>query len=156
MATPKRNNADTIYVTLLDTSGNFLTDPTIAAGDFQISKDGGAFANLSTTPTVSPSGSSNVQIQLSATERNADKAVIIASDVSGSQWQDVRIDLDIPTNDGTTEIDFTGADMLGWQRILYDTSDNEIARYNLYDENESRITGSASAFSGMISKEELV
>lgn len=47
---------------------------------------------------------------------------------------------------GYSQIDYTGNDFLGWQRVHYDASDVEIARYNLFDEDGARITGTAQAF----------
>lgn len=48
--------------------GNLKTNPTIAAGDFQISIDGGAYANLNTLPAAAPAGSASVTIVVSNTE----------------------------------------------------------------------------------------
>ena len=89
MGTPRKNVAYTFYMALVDNStGSFRVDPTIDAGDFQVSKDGGAFANLATLPTVEPSGSISVKVELSADEMNADKVFITAIDASGSEWND--------------------------------------------------------------------
>ena len=89
MGTPRKNVAYTFYMALVESStGSFKVDPTIAAGDFQVSKDGGAFANLTTTPTVEPSGSVSVKVELSADEMNADKVFITAIDASGAEWND--------------------------------------------------------------------
>ena len=77
------------YVALEDyaTHGTFKTSATIAAGDFQVSKDGGAFANLTTLPTVAPASSEMVQIDLSSTEMNADVVVIRCKDqTSPPEW----------------------------------------------------------------------
>ncbi len=69
--------------------GNFKTNPTIAAGDFQISKDGGAFANLATLPAVQPASSRWVEVVLSSTEMNADTVVIQAVDQTApKEWSD--------------------------------------------------------------------
>ena len=60
---------------------------------------------------------------------------------------------------GGREIDFVGNDALGWQRIERDTSGVEVRRYNLFDGDDARITGTPSTFLAtgkMISKEELV
>ena len=69
--------------------GNFKSNPTIAAGDFKIDKDGGGFNNLTNLPTVSPAGSITVLIDLTATEMNADVVTIIAVDqTSPKEWSD--------------------------------------------------------------------
>lgn len=71
----------------------FQANPTLAAGDFKISKDGGAFTNLATLPTVTPASGKNVKISLSATELDCDLAVILCSDAAGDEWADVHIDI---------------------------------------------------------------
>lgn len=47
---------------------------------------------------------------------------------------------------GGRNIDFTGNDALGWQRVERDTAGVEVARYNLFDEAGARITGTVSVF----------
>lgn len=69
--------------------GNFKSSPTLASGDFKISKDGGAFANLATLPTVTPSSSIGVLIELSSTEMNADYIMISCIDQTApKEWAD--------------------------------------------------------------------
>lgn len=88
---PVKNAAFTCYIALedLNVPGNFKSSPTIAAGDFQVSKDGGAFANLTTLPSVAPASSEMVQISLSATEMNADNVVVRCKDqTSPKEWAD--------------------------------------------------------------------
>jgi hypothetical protein len=69
-------------ITLADmvTAGKFKSSPTIAAGDFKVSKDGGSFANLATLPSVEPSASVSVKVGLSATEMTADRVLIVWED----------------------------------------------------------------------------
>lgn len=72
--------------------GSFKANPTIAAGDFQISKDGGAYANLATLPSVSPASGTDILISLSSTEMNADVVVITGIDqTSPKEWADIKI-----------------------------------------------------------------
>ncbi len=95
---PTKNEDFVIYVGLEDMSnpGEFKANPTIAAGDFQVSKDGGTFANLTTLPTVTPASGRTVKISLSATEMNADNVVIQCVDqTSPKEWADQIIS--IPT-----------------------------------------------------------
>ena len=95
MGTPDKGEAYEFYMSLYDSSTNSLRDdPTIEAGDFTISKDGGAFANLATLPTVEPAGSVAVKVELSADEMNADKVYIVARDVAGAEWNDVTMFID--------------------------------------------------------------
>lgn len=61
-----------------------LTTPTIAAGDFKVSIDGGAFANLATLPSEEQSGM--LEIDLSASEMNGDEIFVKAVDASGDEW----------------------------------------------------------------------
>lgn len=68
--------------------------PTIAAGDFKISKDGGAFANLTTLPSVNPAGSSAVMVDLSADEMTADNITILCVDAAGAEWCDQLISIE--------------------------------------------------------------
>lgn len=80
------------------TSGTFQIDPTIAAGDFKISKDGGALANLTNLPAVSPAGSSLISFALTLTEMNADNVTIQGKDAAGAEWFDVTISIQTSTN----------------------------------------------------------
>lgn len=95
---PVKNEDFIIYIGLEDMAnpGEFVANPTIAAGDFQVSKDGGTFANLATLPTVSPASGRAVKIELSATEMNADNVVIQCVDQTDpKEWADQFIS--IPT-----------------------------------------------------------
>lgn len=93
--TPKRGVAFQLAIGLVDQANTKLlkVNPTIAAGDFQISKDFGAFANLATLPTVLPAGSRSVQINLSIAEMTADNIVIQCVDAAGAEWCDQMINL---------------------------------------------------------------
>lgn len=65
--------------------------PTLATGDVQVSKDGGALANIATLPSESPSGSGIVQVTLSATEMDADEVVVLFKDAAGDEWHNQSI-----------------------------------------------------------------
>lgn len=93
--TPKRGVAFKMYIGLVDQSNTKLlkANPTIASGDFQISKDGGAFANLTTLPSANPASGRAVMIDLSASEMTADNIVIQCVDASGAEWCDQIINL---------------------------------------------------------------
>lgn len=74
--------------------GSFLANPTLAAGDVKISKDGGAEANLATLPVVEPASSVGVKMVLSSTECNIDKGYVIFKDQTvPPQWCDLLIPL---------------------------------------------------------------
>jgi hypothetical protein len=68
--------------------GHFRVNPTIAAGDFQISKDSGAFVNLTNLPLVSPAGSPLVLFQLTAAEMTADRVTVLGVDQAGGEWSE--------------------------------------------------------------------
>lgn len=93
--TPKRGVAHKFYIGLVDQANTKLlkANPTIAAGDFQISKDGGAFANLTTLPSANPASGRAVMVDLSATEMTADNIVVQCVDAAGAEWCDLFINL---------------------------------------------------------------
>ncbi len=94
---PVKNEDFIIRIALQDANDNssFKASPTIAAGDFKVDKDGGGLTNLSTLPSVDPSGSVLVKITLSATEMNADVVTIVGIDTAPKEWADFV--LSIPT-----------------------------------------------------------
>lgn len=75
----------------------FQAAATIAAGDFQRSINGGAFANLDNTPTVTPAAGKRIQFVISAAETTAAGAggeiYIVGSDQVGDEWQDFALAL---------------------------------------------------------------
>jgi hypothetical protein len=89
---PPKRGEDFEFVWYLEdyaNPGNWKSNPTLAAGDFQISKDGGAFANLNTLPTVSPASGRQISIVLSATEMTADKvSVQMVDQTVPKEWAD--------------------------------------------------------------------
>lgn len=71
----------------------FQVNPTLAAGDAKVSKDGGATANLGTLPAVTPAGGKSVKVTVSASEMDADNVKIYLSDAAGDEWCDVGINI---------------------------------------------------------------
>jgi len=100
MAEPTKNIAYEFIVSLTDFSNpvQFKINPTIEAGDFQISIDGGAFVNLETLPIVQPAGSDVVKVNLSVAEMSGDKIIVRAKDVNGNEWEEVSAFLDLPSD----------------------------------------------------------
>lgn len=95
---PVKNEDFEVQVALEDWAnpGSFKSNPTLAAGDAKVSKDGGALANLTTLPVVEPASSALVTIALSSTEMNADVVTVILVDqTSPKEWADLVIS--IPT-----------------------------------------------------------
>lgn len=89
---PKKNEDFIVRVALRDAAipSRFKSSPTIAAGDFKVDKDGGGLSNLSTLPSVDPSGTKLVKITLSSTEMNADVVTVICSDQTDPpEWADL-------------------------------------------------------------------
>ena len=76
--------------------GNFKSNPTLAAGDVKVVKDGGAAANVTTLAAVEPASGVFVTVFLSATEMNADVvSVAFIDQTSPKEWSDLFIS--IPT-----------------------------------------------------------
>jgi len=104
MAEPHKGEAYTFppiaLTDFLDPS-KFTTAPIIIDdGDFRITKDHGALANLATKPTNEPAGSPYIKISLSAVEMNADKIGILGISQQ-NRWKDISLPLDVP--DGNAE-----------------------------------------------------
>jgi hypothetical protein len=95
---PVKNEDFIIYVALNDAalSASFKSNPTIAAGDFKVSQNGGALTDLTTLPVVEPASSVLVKITLSATEMNTDNVAIVGIDQTATkEWADFV--MSIPT-----------------------------------------------------------
>lgn len=95
MVPPQYGVAYTFYVALVDQSNTkvFKSNPTIASGDWKVSKSGGALANLTTLPSVEPAGSVMVKIALSATEMEADNVTVVGIDAAGAEWASLVINI---------------------------------------------------------------
>ena len=89
---------------------DFLASPTIAAGDFQVSTDGGALANLTNLPTNSPAGSILVNVTLTASEMAGAKISVVGIDAAGAAWEDIAINIDVPTGSIETVLDLVEGD----------------------------------------------
>lgn len=92
---PKRGAEYIFYVGLVSQADAKLLkgSATLAAGDVQVSKDGGAFANLTTLPAVTPAGGKAIKVTLSATEMTADNVTVVFSDAAGSEWCDLIVNI---------------------------------------------------------------
>jgi len=96
----KINTAYIDYVSLPDQADTKLmkANPTIAAGDFKVSIDGGTLNNLTTLPTVTPAAGKLVKISLSAAEMNGDNIKVVCSDAAGAEWCDVVLRIQTSAN----------------------------------------------------------
>lgn len=93
---PRKGVELIIYVALEDFAnpGNLKANPTIASGDWKVSKDGGALANLGTLPAVTPASSVWVKVTLSATEMDADSVAFQGIDQTApKEWADFARDI---------------------------------------------------------------
>lgn len=128
---PPKKNTEFIFYVALSTQADantFQSNPTIAAGDFKVSTDGGALANLATLPAVTPAGSKLVKVTLSSSEMSGDNIVVIASDAAGAEWRDLVIqlhtvarqidDLAFPTTSGRSiDVTMGGAVGVDWANV---------------------------------------
>lgn len=92
---PNYGEAFKFSIGLVDRSSRpqFKASPTIAAGDFKVSTDGGSLTNLATLPDIYPAGGKAVRIQLSASEMSGGIVTVIGSDAAGNEWDDVIISI---------------------------------------------------------------
>lgn len=73
-------------------SNDLKANPTLASGDVQISKDGGAFANITTLPAATPASGVAVRVSLSATEMQAARIVVKFVDQTATkEWDDLSL-----------------------------------------------------------------
>ena len=83
-----------VFYTVLqakDDPAEWLDDPAIQEGDFQISPDGTSFVNLSILPVVTPAGSPQIKIELTDNERNVEASLILGHDQLGDEWRDISL-----------------------------------------------------------------
>jgi hypothetical protein len=87
---PIKNQAWETIISLRDpVSGDILTAPTLAAGDFKISGDYAALGNPGTLPAVSPASSGAVKMVFTAGEMNFDVVYIRWIDQTNpKEWAD--------------------------------------------------------------------
>lgn len=95
MIPPQKNVEYIFYVGLVSQVNTKLlqNNPTLAAGDVLVSTDGGATSNLDTLPAVTPASSDIVKVTVSTTEMNGDNIIIVFSDVAGSEWCDLIVNI---------------------------------------------------------------
>lgn len=96
---PKVSTQFIFYVSLVSQANTKLmqVNPTIASGDFKVSIDGAALANLGTLPVVAPAGSTMVKITLSTSEMAGANATVVCLDAAGSEWCDLTVNIQTAT-----------------------------------------------------------
>lgn len=96
---PKRGVAfyfETGLVSQADTDV-FQTNPTLAAGDVVVYKDGVLDGNIDTLPVAIGAGKL-LLVTLSIAEMTADRVTVVFSDALGGQWQDQIVTVHTSTN----------------------------------------------------------
>lgn len=92
-APAKKNTAFTFPVSLPSQAGSvYQVNPTLAAGDVQVSIDGGSFVNIDSLPVAIDSGST-LTVSLLAAEMNGDWIRVAFHDAAGAEWCDVSCDI---------------------------------------------------------------
>lgn len=90
----KKGSGIVFTISLMDfeTPGRLKAAPVLASGDFQISIDGGALANITNLPVVSPAGSPVVKITLTDAEMNGNSIAVVCRDQTDPpQWCDQMV-----------------------------------------------------------------
>ena len=114
-------------------SANFKANPTLTAGDVKISKDGGAYANLTTLPAVTPAGSRSVKVSLSAIEMEAAQITILFVDqTSPKEWEDQEIRIETTDHVDAQHLGFEKAAKLLINKAIQNKSTGVI---NYYDDD---------------------
>ncbi len=93
--TPKKNTEFVFYGSVVSQADTDImqANPTIAAGDFKVSTDGGSLSNLDTIPAVTPASSKMIKFTLSTDEMNGDNVTVVGSDAAGDEWQDLLVSI---------------------------------------------------------------
>src|SRR3990167_1288617 len=128
--TPKKNAEFIFYMGLYSasTGNSFQSSPTLAVGDVKVSTDGGALANITTLPTVTPAAGRQIKVTLSATEMNGDNITAQFIDAAGAEWNEAIVniqtsarqidDLAWPTTTGRSlDVTATGAAGVDWANV---------------------------------------
>jgi hypothetical protein len=71
----------------------FQANPTLAAGDVKVVKDGVLDGNIDTLPSAVTSCTQLITVTLSETEMDADVVTVLFHDASGAEWQDAAVSI---------------------------------------------------------------
>ena len=94
----------------------FQDNPTLAAGDVKIIKDGVLDGNIDTLPTAVTSLTRVITVALSAEEMTADRVTVLFHDAAGDEWQDAIITI------------YTAAQTLDATDVVADALATELAK----------------------------
>jgi hypothetical protein len=130
-------------------------NPTIAAGDFQRSINGGAFANLDNLPTVTPAGGYRVEVVISAAETTSAAAGgeiwVRWVDQAGAEWCD-GFAIIRPATYGIDDATLANPiPFLIGQKLTVDTADT--VAFFLVDDVGDAVAGLGNTFTVQISKD---
>lgn len=159
---PKKNIAHTFYVALVDTGSrpDLKANPTLAAGDVQVSTDGAGYGNLGTLPVVTPASGEAVKVDLSAAEMNGDNVTVKFIDAAGSEWDSLFIeirpatrkveDLAFPTAPGRSfDVTSTGAIGVDWGNVENQSTAVDLSATDIQlCDTVTTLTNQPSVFSG--------
>lgn len=117
---------------------DYQANPTLAAGDVTVSKDGAAFANITTLPVVTPTTGTAVQVSLSTAETAAHRVLVRFIDqTTTKEWEDQSL---IVETYGSTLAQITSLDnefMEKWiNNRLIESPDNT---WKLYDDDSTTV-----------------
>lgn len=151
-----------VFVALQDfaTPGAYKANPTLAAGDVKVSKDGGAFANLTTLPAVTPAAGIAVQVDLSAAEMTGDNIFVQFIDqTSPKEWADYAVCVQTvaaawlaPTTAGRTlDVSAGGEAGVDWANIGSPTTAQNLSGTNIdTDQVVASVTGAVGSVTGAV------
>lgn len=109
---PKRATQYIFWLALVSRStGQFQASPTLAAGDVKVSIDGGALANLTTLPTVTPAASIWVKVTVSVSEMTGDNILVQFIDAAGAEWNDVAATIQTVTKQNDDLLSTSATDL---------------------------------------------
>lgn len=93
--TPKKGVAYTFLTSLTSQADVklFQDNPTLAAGDVVIVKDGTLDGNIDTLPAAVASATRVISVTLSAAEMNADNVTVLFHDAAGAEWCDLVVNV---------------------------------------------------------------
>lgn len=162
----KKNDANGIifYICVVSQANpnTFQSSPTIAAGDFKVSIDGGALTNLTTLPVVTPAASKMIKITLSQAEVNGDNITVVWSDAAGAEWCDDYVNLQsaarqlddhcFPTTSGRSlDVTATGAAGIDWANVENPTTALNLSATNIdVDQVVASVSGAVASVTGAV------
>lgn len=89
--TPQSGEDYTFHVSMISKAdGTILMNPTLEQADFNITTDGGALIPLTNMPTVKPTNSGIVEIQLTPAEVGTESFTVVMKDSVDDEWRSMN------------------------------------------------------------------